>query len=242
MLGNKDLDYFLTEFCDDDDIINLSRATSSCFKRYGDEYFSHRFFKKCGFLPENYSKKDYYVDTVCLKNWELAIKKDKSYLLPFLFSDSDYGLKYKMAVSATIHDSILCFKELFGNHVTFLNTLAIEHNSSKILKYLKEIKQLNFNEKEINIALKFSCMSYIELIPIGTITNLRPEMFCYDWCYNDKEWILFWITHYNPALDLFLKKMDEKMLKEIQTMSLDRNCYHVIKMIIRYTSNFNFFE
>ena len=197
-----------------------------------------------------------------------AITKDRVDLLKLIYyfdilqnkttsSDKTY-LLIDMCIE---YDSLNCFKyysddKKFDNY--FIN-IAIRFKSDKILQYLFD-EGFTFSSEDDDFGLCFENYSckYIELyisqtkylFPIGNLYLEKHKSFSNEFIINITYLLNYrysnicteWLKNFNPAFSLFVKHLTEKQINEIKTTSNDRNVYSTVKLITKYTSQFEEFS
>ena len=246
MIGIKDLDIYLADFLSDRDVINLSWINSKCYKLYDNRFFKNRFSQKYKLLsrngnynvPENFDKKEFCEVFKHLTHWKYAITHDKEYLLDLFMVDYIDGLD-----TAVKNDSIKCFQKLSSLYTKYHESLAVKQNSKKIINFLNDEEMLLFQSNYVFRAITSNCFDYIFLLPSHRINNDMVHEVFYSFSYYYKDESEKWTNEYNAALDLFISRIPKKVLAEQRSILLQKNCFHVIKLLTQYTSPFgNFYN
>ena len=264
----KDLNYLIAEQLDFNSLIIFSNLNKYNQKIFNDTFFTNLYIKKYSKIVSltfpNITKQEYFENekALTLTNKEakgFAITKDRVDLLKLVYyfnkNPNESSDKIYLLIDMCIeYDSLNCFKyysydKRFDDY--FIN-IAIRFKSDKILQYLYNEGFLMFSSADDYFGICFENYSckYIELYISQNLYLETHDSFSNEFIINITYLLNYrysnrcndWLEKFNPAFSLFVKHLTQKQINEIKTTSNERNIYSTIRLITKYTSQFEEFS
>lgn len=252
LIGVKDLDFLLSENLDEESLLSLSHLNQYYYHLFDNSFFSNRYNKKYQ-VSLSLTKQTYFESEKVLKDEsEEAINytfsKDRVDLLKLVCSKISMSKKitnYFYMDLAVEKDAIKCFKYLLNPKTKSLHyvKIAIKNKSNKILQFLFDEKMIEQEAQMIYYACVEDSSEIIKLIKekIGFIPDNIIEEVIYSISYTT-YYVNSWCKTYNSAFAEFISNLNHEKIQKIKSLAIERNCFHVIKLVTKYTSPFSEFS